>query len=72
MNSLEKAHGGAISHMDREHVTLFIRSNQDFICKNYHYFEDLSNNRWTVDDINDFNVVKNIINRFAPNLIFLG
>ena len=29
-----------------------------------------SNNRWTVDDINDFNVVKNIINRFAPNLDF--
>ena len=70
MNSLEKAHKNATSHMDREHVTLFIRSNQDFICKNYHYFEDLSNNRWTVDDINDFKVVKNIINRFAPNLDF--
>ena len=56
--------------MDREHVTPFIRSNQDFTCKNYYHFEDLSDNRWTVDDINDLKVVKNIINRFAPNLDF--
>ena len=70
MNSLEKAHKNATSHMDREHVTPFIRSNQDFTCKNYYHFEDLSDNRWTVDDINDLKVVKNILNHFAPMLDF--
>ena len=43
----------------------FYKMNQDFTCKNYYHFEDLSDNRWTVDDINDLKVVKNILNRFA-------
>ena len=30
MNSLEKAHKNAISHMDREHVTLFYKIESRF------------------------------------------
>ena len=68
--ALEATHRQAEQAFDREHVTPFIRTSGQFKCKNYKNKKDFSGERWTVDDLEDFEVVKNIINHFAPNLDF--
>jgi len=68
--ALEKANQQATLPYDREHVTPFLRSNLQFKKINYKNTEDLSNERWTVDEPADFEVIKNIINYFSPNLDF--
>ena len=69
-NALNKAHKEAVDFHDLEHVTPYIISNPNFKKFNYENKEDLSHERWTVDDGNDFTVVENIIENFFPNLSF--
>lgn len=46
---------------EREHVTPFIRNNDDsFSCQNFNYHTDLSKHRWTVDEEKDFEFVHKI------------
>ena len=70
-NALKKAHKEAVDHHDLEHVTPYIISNPNFKKFNYKNKEDLSSERWTVDDGNDFLVVKNIIKIFFQILVFI-
>ena len=69
-NKLKEANDLAKTKYEREHVTPFIRQNNK--SKNINLFNDdnLSNDRWTVDDPEDFLFIKNILNHFSPQLYF--
>ena len=68
--ALKVAHEQAKEPFDREHVTPFIKTHHQFNRMNLENELDLSNERWTVDNPEDFIVVENILNYFAPNLDF--
>ncbi|MCK0470518.1 NTP transferase domain-containing protein [Halalkalibacter sp. APA_J-10(15)] len=67
-DALKQAYYMARSHSEREHVTLFFRNQSDlFRILNFYYKEDQSANRWTVDTIEDFELIKRIIEKLHPN-----
>jgi len=68
--ALETAYNKAEESFEREHVTPFIRTNGQFKLANYSNEIDLSGERWTVDEPEDFEVIENIINHFLPDLYF--
>jgi glutamate-1-semialdehyde 2,1-aminomutase len=70
IEALEEAHKQAKGNFQREHVTPYIINSdtyKNFYLKNS---EDLSAERWTVDEPEDFNVVQNIFNFFHPTIDF--
>lgn len=68
--ALEKAWKQARTDYQREHVTPFVRDSGLFCCENIEHDEDLSGLRWTVDEPEDFEVIEQIFQHFAPNLAF--
>ena len=57
---------------DREHVTPFIKRKKNIKIFNYKNPENLSNLRWTVDEVEDFEVVeKDFQSFFSKNRLFL-
>jgi glutamate-1-semialdehyde 2,1-aminomutase len=68
--ALKIAHDQAKKPFDREHVTPFIKTHHRFSRKNLTNKMDHSDERWTVDDPEDFTVIENILNHFIPNLDF--
>ena len=60
----------AITSYEKEHVTPFIRKNLIPIKSSLQLNVDYSNERWTVDESDDFTVIKEIINHFHPNIYF--
>ncbi len=68
--ALERAHQESSKPVEREHVTPFIRNSGFFKLGNLSYKEDLSSERWTVDEPEDFEVVEKIFHYFRPNLHF--
>ena len=69
-SALSQAHLEASSNIDREHVTPYIRDCNKFSIGEMVCNEDHSDKRWTVDEPEDFNVVKNIFDTFLPNVNF--
>ncbi|WP_061249369.1 aminotransferase class III-fold pyridoxal phosphate-dependent enzyme [Leptospira alstonii] len=69
-SSLERAHKETTRSIDQEHVTPFIRESDFFTTKNFSYNEDLSRERWTVDEPEDFEVVKSVFEEFSPRTDF--
>ena len=69
-NSLEAAYINATKSFDKEHVTPFLRNSEIFSNYTYTYKKDFSGCRWTVDEKEDFEVIKNIFNFFHPNIHF--
>ena len=69
-NSLREANENASKVYDREHVTPFIRENKKFKKANLFNSEDVSKERWTIDNPEDLSVIKNIINYFNPDIYF--
>lgn len=71
-DALEKAWNNAKNDNEREHVTPYFYNNpKKFkVCniKNHH---DLSSLRWTVDQIEDFTLVKNIISKIDKRPILM-
>ena len=70
IEALEDAHKKAKKDFQREHVTPYIINSdiyEKFYLKNS---EDLSADRWTVDELEDFTVVQNIFNFFHPIIDF--
>ncbi len=55
---------------DREHVTPFIKRKKNIKIFNYKNPENLSNLRWTVDEVEDFEVVEKIFSHFFPRIDF--
>jgi len=68
--SLKIAYELSKESFDREHVTPFIKTNNQFRRKNIMNGIDFSNERWTVDEPEDFLVIENVIKHFEPNLEF--
>ena len=68
--ALEKAWGESFTPPDREHVTLYIRRNRQFSKINLFSEQDYSSERWTVDESEDFEVVKRIVEQFNSNVDF--
>ena len=68
--SLETANKYAKSTFDKEHVTSYIRNSSKFKKYNLRNSLDLSNLRLTVDEKEDFKVIKNIFSYFHPRIDF--
>ena len=60
----------AKSDYDREHVTSFMRTDNQFSRINVSNPKDYSKERWTVDEKEDLSVITEIIDYFSPNLDF--
>lgn len=68
--SIERANNETDSEFDREHVTPYIRNSDSFSKSSMTHIEDLSNQRWSVDEPEDLVVVTNIFEHFSPNILF--
>jgi len=69
-SSIERANNETSSEFDREHVTPYIRNSDSFSKASKQHAEDLSNQRWSVDEPEDLVVVTNIFEYFSPNILF--
>ncbi|GAA3351015.1 glycosyltransferase family protein [Deinococcus persicinus] len=71
---LEKAYKEAVMERDREHVTAYFYTNPDvFKISSVRNETDYSKYRWTVDTEEDFQLIKNIIEKLYndnPNFTF--
>jgi len=67
---LKEAHLQATSSYDREHVVPYMRKLGRYRQANLLYPTDYSNERWTVDEASDFEVIKKIFNHFHPRINF--
>ena len=70
MKALKTAWLKAKNPTDREHVMNYIINSKIFLKDNLELKEDLSNNRWTIDEYEDFLVMKKIFNHFKNNFDF--
>ena len=68
--ALERAARESDSAYDHEHVTPYIRNADRFRLGGLQNPEDLSDLRWTVDEQEDFEVVTNVFQHFAPDIHF--
>ena len=68
--SLLFAHKNVRSSFDKEHVTTFLKNYKNIKRINISNDKDLSSERWTVDEPEDFEFVKKILNYFHPKLDF--
>ena len=72
-DALEKAWNNAKNDNEREHVTLYLYNNpKKFKIYNVKNQNDLSSFRWTVDQIEDFILVQNIISKIYKRPILMG
>ena len=68
--ALKQASQESQDAFDREHVTPYIRRSDKFTKMNLSYSKDLSNLRWTVDELCDFQVVESVFEHFSPKVNF--
>jgi glutamate-1-semialdehyde 2,1-aminomutase len=69
-SSLKTAWKEAKKSFEREHVTPFIRESGRFKIKNFTNNKDYSSERWTVDEPEDYKVIKSIFENFSPRIDF--
>jgi glutamate-1-semialdehyde 2,1-aminomutase len=69
-SSLERAHRESASDFEREHVTPYMRNSNLFTIHNLSSGVDLSNFRWTVDEVEDLEVARFVFRKFGPNRLF--
>ena len=62
--ALEEAYKNATLKSEREHVTLYIKNNKKFKKFNYEAEEDFSHLRFTIDEKEDFVLIKNVLENF--------
>lgn len=67
---LEEAWNQAKEKYQREHVTPYIRESEIFTKGNLSNHEDYSAERWTVDEPEDFEVIKRVFEHFSPSIDF--
>jgi len=65
-SALERAWRSASAPRAREHVTPFIRESGGFACANFANGTDASNERWTVDEPEDLELIRAIFHHFEP------
>jgi spore coat polysaccharide biosynthesis protein SpsF len=65
--ALEKAFQNASRPEEREHVTVYLyRHPKQFHLKNVAHFPSLAHHRWTVDTIEDFTLIRLILENLYP------
>lgn len=69
-DSIELANNETKSEFDREHVTPYIRNSGRFSKSSMQHAEDLSGQRWSVDEPEDLAVVTNVFEHFSPSIFF--
>lgn len=69
-SALEKAWQETNKPFDREHVTPYLRENEQFTRASTQHHEDLSALRWTVDEAADFAVIEAVFQHFHPRTDF--
>jgi glutamate-1-semialdehyde 2,1-aminomutase len=69
-SALYKADQESSKSFDKEHVTPYVRRAGFFSTAVLQNDEDLSELRWTVDDPEDFAVITNVFQHFAPEVHF--
>ena len=67
---LKRAYQDASSKYDREHVTTYIRNSEAFMKSSIQNSTDLSEERWSVDEPEDLELIRNIFEYFAPDIYF--
>ena len=71
-NTLKKTYAEAKSLKDKEHVTLYIKKNEDkFKLQNFTYSNNLSNLRLTIDEEIDYQLINNLT-KLMKNKHFFG
>jgi glutamate-1-semialdehyde 2,1-aminomutase len=68
--ALEEAWGQSKTPQGREHVTPYITESGKFRKANHSYATDYSEERWTVDEPEDFEVVQKVFEYFNPEQDF--
>lgn len=68
--ALDQASQEAIEEFDREHVTPYLRGSGLFSVASMQHSEDLSEQRWTVDEADDLSVIELIFQNFSPRIDF--
>ncbi len=69
--SLQEAWESAVTNYDREHVTPFIKTDKrKFKTRNFYSKCNLEKERWTVDEVEDLEVIRSVIRHFSPSLDF--
>ncbi len=68
--SLEDAYLNNTLSTEKEHVTPYIINSENYKKSNIKHSKDLSKSRWTVDEMLDFEVIKEVFNYFSPNIYF--
>jgi glutamate-1-semialdehyde 2,1-aminomutase len=68
--ALQKAHKYADTAFDREHVTSYLRDSGNFLCRDFRSEQDLSHFRLTLDEPEDYEVIKKIVEHFEPDQHF--
>ena len=68
--ALERTWRDAREAYEREHVTPFIREHDGFRRTSVSHDEDLSSERWTIDEPEDLEVVANVFRHFEPRRDF--
>ena len=69
-NALKRCESNSISSNDKEHVTPYMRESGEFEIGSLKNPQDFSSLRWTVDELSDLQVVRNIFESFSPNIHF--
>lgn len=70
LQALERAGRESQDPFDHEHVTPYLRKAGLYKTGTMQHSEDLSAQRWTVDEPADFEVVSQVFAHFAPNVHF--
>jgi len=70
LSALERAANEAAKPAEREHVTPFIRESGLFKTGNIAHDQNFSQERWTVDEAADFEVISAVFNHFHPRTDF--
>jgi len=69
-SALKKCYELVESDFDKEHVTSYLKHSGKFSILNLKCDEDYSNQRLTVDEEDDFQVIKSVFEYFQPNINF--
>lgn len=69
-HALEKAARETALPFDREHVTPYLRTNSQFRQSGFRHSDDLSQLRWTVDELADYEVMSKVFAHFSPDIQF--
>jgi len=70
MNVLNRASIETLEPYDREHVTPYFRNSNKFSSSCNSFSEDFSKYRWTLDELRDLEVVRNVYEYFHPRIDF--